>query len=330
LDLPWNYQILVVPEGAPRSKPRALNYGVRFALGAYLTIWDAEDRPDSDQLKLALQLMHNSNPEVGCVQASLNFYNYKENIITRLFTIEYTFWYDCLVPALSALSVLVPLGGTSNHFKTPLLREIGGWDPYLGTEDAEMGVRLGRNNYIVKHLDSTTYEEANTRLWNWFKQRSRWNKGYMQTYLMNMRDPIHLLKQLGFWKFINFQFFVGGNVFFHLANLPLWLFLGSSVFFYHSMTDLFPKTLLAICWYNFLFSNFMLLAGQFAATYHRRLYSLLPYVPLKIFYWLLMSFAGYYAVYELLVRPGYWYKTQHNVSKQGRKTDVPWEEKKKR
>lgn len=330
LDLPWNYQILIVPAGTPRSKPRALNYGVRFALGAYLTIYDAEDRPDPDQLKLALQLMHHSNPEVGCVQASLNFYNYKENIITRLFTIEYTFWYDCLVPALSALGVIVPLGGTSNHFKTSLLREVGGWDPYLGTEDAEIGVRLGRYDHIVKHLDSTTYEEANTRLWNWFKQRSRWNKGYMQTYLLNMRDPINLLKQLGFWKFINFQFFVGGNVFFQLANLPLWLFLGSSFFFYQSMTDLFPRTLLAICWYNFLISNGLLLVGQFAATYHRRLYSLLPFVPLKILYWLLMSFAGYYAIYELLLRPGYWYKTQHNLSKQGRQTDVPLVGKKKK
>ncbi len=330
MDLPWNYQLLIVPAGEPRSKPRACNYGVRFALGEYLTIYDAEDRPDPDQLKIALRVMRNSEPEVGCVQASLNFYNFRENIITRLFTIEYTYWYDCLVPALSSLSVLVPLGGTSNHFKTVVLREIGGWDPYLGTEDAEIGVRLGRHGYIVKHINSTTYEEANTRLWNWFKQRSRWNKGYMQTYLLNMRDPINLLKQLGFWKFINFQFFVGGNVFFQLANLPLWLFFGSSIFFYHSLTDLFPNTLLALCWYNFLISNTVLLICQFAATYHRRLYRLLPFVPLKILYWLLMSFAGYYAVYELLVRPGYWYKTQHNLSKQGRKTDVPLDDKNKK
>lgn len=329
-DLPWNFQILLVPEGLPRSKPRAINYGLRFALGKYLTIYDAEDRPDPDQLKKALHQMQNSNPEVECLQASLNFYNYKENILTRLFTIEYTYWYDCLVPALSSLRVLVPLGGTSNHFKTSVLHEIGGWDPYLGTEDAEIGVRLGRNGHLVEHLDSTTYEEANTRLWNWFKQRSRWNKGYFQTYLMNMRDPIRLAQQLGFWKFINFQFFVGGNVFFQLANLPLWIFLITSMVWHEQISDLYPKILLYLCWYNFLISNGILLLSHFAATYHRRLYGLLPFVPLQIFYWLFMSFAGYFAVYDILIRPGYWYKTQHNLSKQGAQTDIPWKKGKKR
>lgn len=323
MDLAWNYQILIVPPGFPRSKPRACNYGLRFAYGEYLTIYDAEDRPDPDQLKRALQQLQRTEPEVSCVQASLNFYNYRENIITRLFTIEYTHWFDCLVPALSALRVLVPLGGTSNHFKTSVLRTVGGWDPYLGTEDAEIGVRLGRNGFLVEHVNSTTYEEANTRFWNWFRQRSRWNKGYMQTYLINMRDPMNLLQQLGFWKFINFQFFVGGNVFFQLANLPLWIFLGASVFFYDQILAFYPKTLLYMCWYNFLISNAILLISQFIATWHRKLYCLLPFVPLKLFYWMTMSLAGYYAVYELLKRPGYWYKTQHNISKQGRKTDVP-------
>lgn len=329
-DLPWNYQILIVPAGEPRSKPRACNYGVRFALGEYLTIYDAEDRPDPDQLKIALDRMKFSKPEVVCVQASLNFYNYRENLLTRMFTIEYTHWYESMIPALSSLKVPVPLGGTSNHFKTSVLREIGGWDPCLGTEDAEIGVRLSRHGFLVEHIPSTTYEEANTQMWNWFKQRSRWNKGYMQTYLINMRDPIRLLKQLGFWQFINFQFFVGGNVFFQLANFPLWIFCMSTLLSYPQILDLYPKPLLFMCWYNFLISNAILLVSQFIATYHRRLYCLLPFVPLKIFYWLAMSLAGYYALYDLLVRPGYWYKTQHNVSKQGRKTDVPLESTKKR
>lgn len=323
IDLPWNYHILIVPSGFPRTKPRACNYGMRFAFGEYLVIYDAEDRPEPDQLKLALQQMQTSDPEVVCLQASLNFYNYQENIITRLFTMEYSHWFDCLIPALSSLKALVPLGGTSNHFKTEVLREIGGWDPYLGTEDAEMGVYLGRHGFLVEHLRSTTYEEANTRFWNWFKQRARWNKGYMQTYLVNMRDPIKLLKQLGFWKFVHFQFFVGGNVFFQLANLPLWVFFLSTVFFYGHFIAIYPKTLLYLCWYNFLISNFILLGSEFAATLHRRLYSLLPFVPLKLLYWLCMSFAGYYAIYDLLFRPGYWYKTQHNISKQGKHTDIP-------
>jgi cellulose synthase/poly-beta-1,6-N-acetylglucosamine synthase-like glycosyltransferase len=315
-DLPWYSQVLVVPPGLPLSKPRACNYGMRLAFGKYLAIYDAEDIPDPDQLKLVLQRFHDSPDNVACIQAALNFYNSEENIIARLFTIEYTYWFDYLIPALASLHAPVPLGGTSNHFKMDVLRKLGGWDPYIGTEDAEIGVRLYRNGYRVEATTSTTYEEANTRFVNWFRQRTRWNKGYMQTYLVNMRDPIKMIEQIGPWRFVNFQLFVGGNVFIQLANLPLWIFLMTSFFMHNTyFTSMYPKLLLAITWYNFLASNLILLICQFIATYNRRYYSLLPYVPLKILYWLMMSFAGYNAIIELLRRPGYWYKTEHGVSK---------------
>ncbi|PJD92727.1 MAG: hypothetical protein CK424_03870 [Legionella sp.] len=323
-DLPWYYHILLVPPGTPRSKPRACNYGLQFALGKYLTIFDGEDRPDADQLKKALQKFKASNDNVACVQAALNFYNYRENIITRLFTIEYTYWFDYLIPALDSLRAPVPLGGTSNHFITDVLHKIGGWDPFIGTEDAEIGVRLYRHGYRVEALRSTTYEEANTHLISWFFQRTRWNKGYMQTYLVNMRDPIQMIKQIGPWRFLNFQFFVGGNVFIQLANLPLWIFLLSTIFFYNAqVASLYPKLLYYLTVFNFLGSNLILLITQFIATYNRRLYKLLPFVPLKLLYWMMMSLAGYYAIIELLMRPGYWYKTEHGRSKQSSKTDIP-------
>lgn len=333
-DLDWNYQVVMVPPGFPRSKPRACNYGLKFAFGEILTIYDAEDRPESDQLKRVLQVFYNDllstfkrfgdyNTKLACVQASLNFYNYKENLLTRLFTIEYTHWFDFLVPALSYINAAVPLGGTSNHFKTDILRKIGGWDPYIGTEDAEIGVRMYRLDYRVKTTLSTTYEEANTKLSNWFKQRTRWNKGYMQTYLVNMRDPIKMMKQVGPWRFLNFQCFVGGNVFIQLANLPLFIFLVTGFILNKEyFSEYYPHYLYIITFYNFVFSNLLYLTCEFIATYNRRLYSLLPFVPLKFFYWILMSGAGYYAIYELLTRPGYWYKTEHGLSKEGRKTDV--------
>lgn len=324
-DLPWYYHVVIVPSGFPRSKPRACNYGLQFSFGKYLTIYDAEDRPDSDQLKKALQVFMDSPPKVACLQSALNFYNYRENLLTRLFTIEYTYWFDCLIPALDSLGSPVPLGGTSNHFKVLFLRKIRGWDPYIGTEDAEIGVRLYRHGFRVESLHSTTYEEANSKLLNWFLQRARWNKGYMQTYLVNMRDPMKMIREVGPWRFLSFQFFVGGNVFIQLANLPLWIFFFTTIFFYNSpIISLYPKLILYMTWFNFLVSNGILLASQFAAVYYRRIYCLLPYVPLKLLYWLLMSFAGYYAVIELLIRPGYWYKTEHGLSKEGKNTDIPF------
>lgn len=322
--LPWYYEVILVPPGLPRSKPRACNYGLYLAFGEYLTIYDAEDQPDSDQLKKALECFQKNDKDTVCIQAALNFYNYKDNLLTRLFTIEYTHWFDSFIPALVYLRAPVPLGGTSNHFKTHILLKIGGWDPYIGTEDAEIGVRMYRHGYKTNCITSTTYEEANTNLLNWFKQRTRWNKGYMQTYLVNMRDPLNMIKQIGIVRFINFQLFVGGNVFIQLANLPLWFFLLASYITYLTVgLPPYPKIAFFITWYNFLIGNLILLASEFYAVYRRRLYSLLPFVPLKIFYWLLMSFAGYNAIIELLRRPGYWYKTEHGFSKQGKDTDIP-------
>ncbi len=331
--LDWYYQVLIVPPGLPRSKPRACNYGLRLTFGEYLTIYDAEDKPDPDQLRKVLQRFHvnlvetikkygDTHTQLACVQACLNFYNYKENLITRLFTIEYTHWFDFLIPALASIHAPVPLGGTSNHFRVDILKRIGGWDPYIGTEDAEIGVRLYRYNYRTEHTYSTTYEEANTKLGNWFKQRARWNKGYMQTYLVYMRDPINFMKQIGPWRFLNFQCFVGGNVFIQLANLPLLIFLFTGLFIHKEYySGEFANLLYTITWYNFIIGNILYLTCEFIATYNRKLYSLLPFVPLKFFYWMIMSVAGYYAVYELLTRPGYWYKTEHGISKQ-KKPDI--------
>jgi len=323
-NLPWYFEVLIVPPGLPRSKPRACNYGLYLAFGEYLTIFDAEDRPDPDQLKQALKCFSENDKETVCIQAALNFYNYKENLLTKLFTIEFSHWFDFFVPALVFLKAPVPLGGTSNHFKTPALLKLAGWDPYIGTEDADIGIRIYRLRLKTNCITSTTYEEANSNLLNWFRQRVRWNKGYMQTYLVNMRDPIKMIKEIGWVKFINFQYFVGGNVFIQLANLPLWIFLIATYF--HLVTKgLEPnsKVLFFTTWYDFLIANSILLMSEFYSVYKRRLYSLLPYVPLKLFYWLLMSFAGYYAIFELLIRPGYWYKTEHGFSKQGKNTDIP-------
>ncbi len=58
--LPGNARVIVVPEGAPRTKPRALNYGLARSLGQYITVFDAEDLPEPDQLKRAVLLFERS------------------------------------------------------------------------------------------------------------------------------------------------------------------------------------------------------------------------------------------------------------------------------
>jgi cellulose synthase/poly-beta-1,6-N-acetylglucosamine synthase-like glycosyltransferase len=193
--LPKCVEVIVcpsVPKGEPRTKPRACNWGLEKAKGEYLVIYDAEDHPEPDQIKKAVvvyrKLAAAGKKDVICLQAKLNYFNARQNWLTRFFTLEYTGWFDLFLPGLHAFHTPIPLGGTSNHFQTEVLRQVGGWDPFNVTEDCDLGMRLARQGYRTQILDSTTWEEANSRVGNWVRQRSRWVKGYFQTHLVHTRD----------------------------------------------------------------------------------------------------------------------------------------------
>jgi len=181
-----------VPKGQPKTKPRACNHGLDRAKGKYTVIYDAEDQPEGDQLKKAIiafrRLENSKKGFVACLQAKLNYFNAHQNSLTRFFTLEYTTWFDLFLPGLHAVRTPIPLGGTSNHFKTDVLKELGGWDPFNVTEDCDLGIRMARRGFSTEVLDSTTWEEANSQVGNWIRQRSRWIKGYFQTHLVHTRD----------------------------------------------------------------------------------------------------------------------------------------------
>lgn len=181
LEFPAVFDPVIIPPAQPKTKPKACNYGLYFCKGEYLTIYDAEDIPDSNQLKEVYRLFQKLPEEYVVVQCALNYFNKSENFLTRMFTLEYSYWFDYMLPGLDRLDVPIPLGGTSNHFKFDRLMELGGWDAFNVTEDADLGLRAYAKRYKVTVLDSTTYEEANNETFNWIRQRSRWIKGYMQT-----------------------------------------------------------------------------------------------------------------------------------------------------
>ena len=188
---------LVVPDRAPHTKPKALNYALQFARGDFVVVYDAEDRPQPDQLRRAWEVFRHAPPELGCLQAQLNIYNPRQSWLTRQFTIEYSALFDAILPALERLRLPVPLGGTSNHFPRATLISVGAWDPYNVTEDADLGIRLARQGYRTGVLGSTTWEEAPPVFGIWIKQRTRWLKGWMQTYLVHTRDLRRLNRDLG-------------------------------------------------------------------------------------------------------------------------------------
>src|SRR5581483_7622101 len=97
---PETVTFVVVPESVPRTKPRACNVGLFFARGDLLVIYDAEDRPEPGQLRDAVEAFRHGPSDLICVQARLSYYNRSSNLLTRLFTLEYSYWFDLMLPGL--------------------------------------------------------------------------------------------------------------------------------------------------------------------------------------------------------------------------------------
>ena len=197
LDLGHPFEIITAPEVGPRTKPKALNVALPFARGSFTVIFDAEDRPEPNQLRQVFDAFMAGGDRLACVQARLTIDNTADGWLARMFTAEYAGQFDAFLPGLAALGLPIPLGGSSNHFRTSVLRQLGGWDPYNVTEDADLGIRLCRFGYRTAVVASSTYEEAPAYIRPWLKQRTRWFKGWMQTWLVHMRRPRQLLRDLG-------------------------------------------------------------------------------------------------------------------------------------
>ncbi len=305
------FEIIRVPYSYPQTKPKACNYALRFAKGEYVTIYDAEDIPEPQQLKKVIRTFEDSPKNVACVQARLNYYNRNENFLTRMFAIEYAAWFDCMLLGLEKLGIPIPLGGTSNHFRTDMLRRLYAWDPYNVTEDADLGVRLVQEGLRTRIVNAYTLEEAPVDLKNWLKQRSRWIKGYIQTYFVHMRQPLGFLRKTGVQGFFGFQFFVGA---------PSLVFITMPLIFMTSMALMadvvvVSSGVLSLALFN-LIAGVLLHAVFAVASIRIKSWKTMEiYAFLFPIYWVLHMVASFRAVAQLIRRPHYWDKTDHGLTK---------------
>lgn len=307
-------ELIVIPPGPPQTKPKALDFALPLVTGEHLVVYDAEDIPDRDQLRRAAARFA-AHPELDCLQAELVIDNGAENWLTALFAGEYAGLFGLLLPFLSRHGLPLPLGGTSNHFRTAALRELGGWDAFNVTEDADLGVRLARRRLRTGTLRSATAEEAPIRLSAWMRQRTRWIKGWMQTYLVHNRHPIALLKDLGWRNFLFFQLYVGSLIVSSLIHTVFALSLGL-VIAQHGLG--WPR--LADGW-DLLYLLVLVVGygGAFGLAlrglWRQGQIELAAYQLLLPVYWLLHAVAAVRAAIELLIRPYFWSKTQHGQTR---------------
>lgn len=307
----WMRVIEVPAHDGLTTKPRAMNYALDFCRGDIIGVWDAEDAPANDQIEQVVSHFAQAPDDVACLQGILDYYNPRSNWLSRCFTIEYSSWFRVVLPGIARLGLVVPLGGTTLFIKRDILDQLGGWDAHNVTEDADLGVRLCRAGYRTEMIDTVTFEEANFRAWPWVRQRSRWLKGFMVTYLVHMRHPTRLLADLGPWRFWGVQAFFLGTLGQFLLAPVLWSFWLILLGYTHPVMAVAPPLLV----YGFagllaLTELLALCVGLIAVSRGKRRFLLL-WVPTMMLYFPLGTLAAYKALYELLLRPFFWDKTQH-------------------
>ncbi len=308
-------EVITVPASQPRTKPKALSYALTGARGAYIAVYDAEDRPHPQQLREAYRTFREQPENLACLQAPLIISNARASWISACFALEYSGLFRCMLPLLAALKLPLPLGGTSNHFRTDVLRRVGAWDPYNVTEDADLGLRLHRLGYRSAMIRRQTLEDAPTSLKVWLSQRARWYKGWLQCWLVMTRTPVATARQMGWRAYIVFQMLIGGMLLSSLAHPLVFVsFLLLAVAIAENGVDVLlsgQELLFLIDMMNILGSYVIfLLMGQrrMIAFEKQQIGRRWLAIPL---YWMLLSLAAWRAVIELKTQPFVWNKTPH-------------------
>ena len=310
--LPSWIRVEVVPaHGRLTTKPRAMNYALDFCRGEIIGIWDAEDAPAPDQIERVIEHFATAPADVACVQGMLDFYNPRTNWLARCFTAEYAALFRVILPGLARMRLVVPLGGTTVFIRRDRLEELGGWDAHNVTEDADLGVRLCRAGYRTEVIETVTCEEANCRTLPWIKQRSRWLKGYLITYLVHMRNPLRLLRDLGGRGFLSFQAFFLGTLSQFLLAPVLWSFWLVMLGLPHPAEALLPTQAIRALAIFFIAAELCSMVIVLVALRRAGKRYLIPFIPSLIFYFPLGAIAAYKALFELALAPFYWDKTKH-------------------
>lgn len=303
---PPQIEVVIVPAAAPRTKPKALNAGLARARGEFVVVYDAEDRPDPQQLRAALAAFEDGDADLVCVQAPLAIDNADASWIAQQFAAEYAIQFREILPLLARLKLPLPLGGTSNHFRAEALRAVGGWDPYNVTEDADLGYRLARDGYRAGVIGPPTWEEAPVTFNAWLGQRTRWIKGHLQTWLVLMRNPARAAREMGLGAFLTMQLLLGGGIVAALVHGPLAFVVLTAALSFYDLTPVdFTLAIAGYCVAVFAALSACALSGN-----------LIPAraAPTMPFYWPLATIAAVRAVVELIFRPHHWSKTKHGVS----------------
>ncbi len=311
---PW-VQIVSVPKGSLRTKPRALNFALNFARGSIIGIYDAEDMPAPDHIHRIVQRFARRGPEVACLQGVLDYFNSHSNWLTRCFALEYAGWFRVVLPGLAKLGLVVPLGGTTLFLRRDAIEAVHGWDAHNVTEDADLGLRLARRGYRTELMSIVTQEEATARPWPWIRQRTRWLKGYAVTWAVHMRDPVALWRDLGTWRFLGVQLiYLGAIAQFAMAPI-LWSFLLMALGLAHPFAADWPRGAMIGLIGVLLAAGAANVVVLIVAARRAGKPRLAWWIPMLQLYFPLATVAVWRALWQAVSDPHFWDKTTHGIDR---------------
>ncbi|WP_410541879.1 glycosyltransferase family 2 protein [Wolbachia endosymbiont (group E) of Neria commutata] len=302
--LPQYFEVIKIPYSLPKTKAKSCNYAMCFARGKYVVIYDADDKPDPLQLKKALIEFNQNDDKLACVQARLNYYNYNYNLLTKFFSLEYVNWFQYLLPGFQKMNMPIPLGGSSNHFSVEILKKVFLWDAYNVTEDADLDLRFAQMGYKTRIINSETLEESPITIFAWIKQRARWIKGYMQTYVVHFKNMKSLYKYTGFKGTLLLNLFVGSTAFIFFTTPFLLL----SLILTKVLNELFLYYFIVV----YIINLILLMISVKQQKMPFDFYIISIFFPV---YSLLHSIAAFLALWEFIIYPERWNKTQHGLWK---------------
>ncbi len=170
-----------------KGKSNALNVALSVATGSLIAIYDADNTPAPNALKILVENLM-ADDKLGAVIGKFRTRNRNASLLTRFVNIE-TLAYQCMNQAGRFFFFkLCTIPGTNYVIRRSIINAMGGWDTQALSEDTEISFRIYRMGYYIKFMPlAVTWEQEPQKLKQWFKQRTRWAKGNLYVLLKNFK-----------------------------------------------------------------------------------------------------------------------------------------------
>jgi len=171
-------RLLEIPPGqGGRGKSAALNTGMRHVDGELVAIYDADNTPEPDALKILVRELL-LDRTLGAALGMFRTINRDRNLLTRFVNLE-TIAFQWIVQAGRwCLGRVSTLPGTNYVIRREILERLGGWDEQAIAEDSELSLRVYELGKFIKFVPSAvTWEQEPETLGVWLRQRTRWARG---------------------------------------------------------------------------------------------------------------------------------------------------------